>query len=130
MRIQQLKKEKENQMLRKIMGFITIILLVALSGFENVTRSAPADEIQTTDLIAEPQYGSQESEQSEKSEKQARKEGKKGRKKAKGELPSGRLPVPAGVEEIPGARNAPALRFADARLTTGVRLRYAESGDP
>jgi len=28
------------------------------------------------------------------------------------------------------ARSAPAVRFADARLATGVRIRYAEQGDP
>ncbi|MGH7630723.1 MAG: alpha/beta fold hydrolase, partial [Gemmatimonadales bacterium] len=30
---------------------------------------------------------------------------------------------------IPSAGDAPALRFADLHLTTGVRLRYAEQGD-
>jgi non-heme chloroperoxidase len=39
-------------------------------------------------------------------------------------------PARAKIEEISISRNAPPLRFADARLKTGVRLRYAESGDP
>ncbi len=43
---------------------------------------------------------------------------------------SATLQLAALSAPIPPAGDAPRLRFADAHLTTGVRLRYAEQGNP
>src|SRR5262245_55853734 len=117
-------------MIRKTPLLIIIISLVTLIRSGSAPISAASNEILTTIPAGEPQYSSREDERSKKAEKQARKQAKKARKQTKNEAASGPQLAPANVEEISTGSLTPSLRFADARLTTGVRLRYAEGGDP
>jgi pimeloyl-ACP methyl ester carboxylesterase len=117
-------------MIRKTALLITIISLVTLIAWGNTARNAATNDLRTSVPTGEPQYSSQESERSKKAEKQARKQAKKARKQAKNETPAESQIAPAGVAEISTGNHTPSLRFADAQLSTGVRLRYAEGGDP
>src|SRR5215475_7008511 len=80
-------------------------------------------------VVTRHEGSSQYGERSKKAKKQARKQAKKARKQATDEMLSGPQPA-ADFEEISTRSPMPSLQFADARLATGVRLRYAESGDP
>src|SRR5262245_19238745 len=73
---------------------------------------------------------SQEGELSKKAQKQARKQAKKARKQTTKGTPSKSQPAPADLEEFSAGSPTSSLQFADERLATGVRLRYAENGDP
>ena len=117
-------------MINKTPFFITTISLVTLLALGDTPRNTATNHLQTTPPMVEAQDSSQEGEQSKKAEKQARKQAKKARKQAKNEAPSGSQAATADVEELSTESHTPSLRFADAQLTTGVRLRYAESGDP
>ena len=117
-------------MLRRTPLYIITITLVMLIVAGNTSRGAANNEIRTAIPTGEPQYSSPESERSKKAQKQARKQVQKARRQAKRDLPSGPQPAPAEAEEISTGSHAPSLRFADVRLTTGVRLRYAEQGNP
>src|SRR5215813_5937014 len=114
-------------MIRKTTFFITIISLIALG---NTPRNAATNDLRAAIPTVESQYHSQGDEQSKKTQKQARKQAKKARKQATGGTPSGTLSGAADIEEFSTGSPSPSLQFADARLSTGVRLRYAESGDP
>src|SRR5262245_1778152 len=117
-------------MIRKTPLFIIILTLVTLITSGSVPRSSASNDLRTAIPSGEPQYPSRENERSKKVEKQARKQAKQARRQAKKETPSGSQSAPADVEELSTGSHMPSLRFADARLTTGVRLRYAEGGDP
>jgi pimeloyl-ACP methyl ester carboxylesterase len=118
-------------MIRKTPLFGAIISLVTLITLGIAPRSSATYDLRTAVPAGEPQYSSRDGERSQKAEKQARKQDKKARKQAKKEkTPSGSRRAPADVEENSTGSPTPSMRFADARLTTGVRLRYAESGDP
>src|SRR5215510_5033689 len=106
-------------MIRKTPLFIIILTLVTLITSGSVPRSSASNDLRTAIPSGEPQYPSRENERA----KQARRQAKK-------ETPSGSQSAPADVEELSTGSHMPSLRFADARLTTGVRLRYAEGGDP
>jgi pimeloyl-ACP methyl ester carboxylesterase len=62
--------------------------------------------------------------------KQAHKEAKKARKQAKKESLSETQTALAESKATTTEHHTPAMRFGDERLTTGVRLHYAELGDP
>ncbi len=113
-------------MIRKTPLFIIIISLVTLIALGATPRSAATNDLRAAIATGEPQYSSRESERSNKAEKQARKQAKKARKQAKKETTSESQPAPADVEEISTGSHTPSLLFADARLTTGVRLRYMD----
>jgi pimeloyl-ACP methyl ester carboxylesterase len=104
--------------IHKTIFAIAAVSLAALIASGNFPRNAVTSEIRVVGSTGEPQY-SKQSEPSKKAQKQARKQEKKARKQAKAEWEVGAIGGPASP-----------LRFADARLTTDVRLRYAEWGDP
>jgi non-heme chloroperoxidase len=110
-------------MIRKTPLFIIILSLLTLITSGSVPRSSASNDLRTAIPSGEPQHPSRENERSKKVEKQARRQAKK-------ETPSGSQSATADVEELSNGSHMPSLRFADARLTTGVRLRYAEGGDP
>jgi pimeloyl-ACP methyl ester carboxylesterase/Flp pilus assembly protein TadD len=100
-------------MTRKIL--FTVSLLAALIALGGIERGLTINEDRSVISTGEPQYSKPESELSKKAQKQARKQAKKARKQAKAE-----------EEEV----SPPPPRFAEARLKTGVRLHYAEWGNP
>ena len=110
-------------MIHKTPLFIIILSLVTLSASGSVRRGAASDDLRTAIPSCGPQYSSRGDERSKKAEEQASKQAKK-------ETPSGAQSAQGDVEELSTVGHTPSLRFTDARLTTGVRLRYAESGDP
>lgn len=97
-------------MMHKIVLGITLVSLVTPQAFETSARRAAADE-RPADTPARESQHTQNGRQSKK-------------------VQSGAPPASARGEESSAKRHAPRLRFADARLSTGVRLRYAEGGDP
>ncbi|MGH9939167.1 MAG: alpha/beta fold hydrolase, partial [Blastocatellia bacterium] len=114
-------------MIHKTLMFIIILSLVALIVSPH---SSASDDLRTAVPSGEPQYSSRKDERSKKAEKQARKQAKQARKHGRSETPSGSQSAPADVDRLSTGSHTPTLRFADARLTTGVRLRYAEGGAP
>src|SRR5262245_26539696 len=114
-------------MIRKTPLFITLILLVTLIAWGSTPRHAATNDLWSAMPTGESQYSSPDN---ERSKKQARKQAKKERKQSKDELPSEPQPALAKEVKLSAGGNTTTLRFADAHLSTGVRLRYAESGDP
>jgi pimeloyl-ACP methyl ester carboxylesterase len=117
-------------MIHKTPLFVIIISLIMLIASGSALRSAASNDLRGSIPSGEPQYSSREDERSKKAEKQARKQAKKARKQAKKETPSEFQSAQADVEELSTGSHTASLRVADVRLTTGVRLRYAEGGDP